>query len=313
MKQLSRLVASSFLALTLLSSLPLAAYASPFLGVTPALAAAAEPAKQTTLKLVTFLPSVLPKVKIQLQMIDKINDRAKGELVIKYIGGPDVIKPFELANAVKTGVVDIGILPGGFFPGLVAAANVTQYSQLTVAEERKRGVWDYMRPLYEKGGLYILGRANPVEAGWGYYNLFTNKKTEKVADFRGQKIAAETIALNYFTSVGATVVTISDAELFTAMQQGVVDGFLNPIDQIFRPGFHRVTKYVIDHSFNSPNQVIIIGLKKWNSLPKRHQDLIKQVQLEMEPIWPKQNTDLLRAERQKLQKAGRMFVTFPPG
>ena len=46
------------------------------------------------------------------KFIDKVNADGKGVIQINYIGGPKAMPPFEVGNALKTGVVDLANTTG---------------------------------------------------------------------------------------------------------------------------------------------------------------------------------------------------------
>src|SRR5262245_47226908 len=47
--------------------------------------------------------------------IEKVNAAGKGKVQINYIGGPKAMPPFEVGNALKSGVVDIANVTGAFY------------------------------------------------------------------------------------------------------------------------------------------------------------------------------------------------------
>src|SRR3954453_15506362 len=48
------------------------------------------------------------------KFIDQVNADGKGVIQINYIGGPKAMPPFEVGNALKTGVIDIANTTGAF-------------------------------------------------------------------------------------------------------------------------------------------------------------------------------------------------------
>ena len=78
----------------------------------------ARAADPITLSLVSFVP-LTDKVEFQSgkrMFIDRVNERSKGELIIKVKGGPEVIKPFDLGVSVQRGGIDMAIVPDDLKP-----------------------------------------------------------------------------------------------------------------------------------------------------------------------------------------------------
>ena len=71
--------------------------------------AGAQAAKAITLNFVSFAPAanVVEFQHIKKELFDKINQDAKGRLIINVKGGPEVIPPFNLGAAVKNGTIDM--------------------------------------------------------------------------------------------------------------------------------------------------------------------------------------------------------------
>jgi len=65
----------------------------------------------------------------------RVNERAKGELVVKWVGGPEAIGQFSTGCSSKKCVVDMAWLPGSLYVAQVAAAQLLSYSVLSPKEE----------------------------------------------------------------------------------------------------------------------------------------------------------------------------------
>jgi TRAP-type C4-dicarboxylate transport system substrate-binding protein len=97
------------------------------------------------------------------------------------------------------------------------------------------------------------------------------------------------------------------------MERGVIDGFAWPLHAgITSMGFAEVTKYCIDHGFWRSSAATVINESKWNSLPKRLQDLVMDVSIETEHFAAEFFTKALHDERKRLIDAGMKFIKFSP-
>src|SRR5438067_11004945 len=66
-------------------------------------------AQETTLRVVSAFAENTQYVKNYEQFAQKLNAEGKGVLQLNFIGGPKAMPPFEVGNAVRTGVVDIAL------------------------------------------------------------------------------------------------------------------------------------------------------------------------------------------------------------
>ena len=95
-------------------------------------------AKPITIKAVTFLPTNLATVAKFADYVNVINKRAKGELTIKWLGGPEIIKGKSQPDAVSTGAIDMVVMPLNFYADMVPETQSFFLSHYSPAEERQR-------------------------------------------------------------------------------------------------------------------------------------------------------------------------------
>ena len=114
----------------------------------------------------------------------------------------------------------------------------------------------------------------------GARNFFTTTKpVTKLADLAGQKIRVQQSALMMDTvaALGASPTPVDYAELYTALQSGIVDGAENPPASYYSNKFYEVAPYyVLDGHTYSPS-VIIISEMMWNSLSAEDQAIMREV------------------------------------
>ncbi|MFH1489614.1 MAG: TRAP transporter substrate-binding protein DctP [Pseudomonadota bacterium] len=247
----------------------------------PLMGGNAKAADPITLSFVSFVP-LADKVEYQAckqMFIDKVNERAKGELVIKVRGGPEVIPPFDLGVATQKGAIDMAMVPTAFFESLVPGADSTKLSAYDAQEERKNGIFEYIADMYKKSGLRYLGRAASND---GFFYVQINKKTEKPEDFKGLKLGGSTAFHGFYRELGASVVTLPPPEYHSAMDRGVIDGVVSSLYVGYQMGVVEVTKYIIDTGFYRTTLTVPMNLKKWESLPKHLQEIIMDCMIQYE-------------------------------
>src|SRR4029079_9697884 len=110
--------------------------------------AAAAEAQEVTLKAVTAFAEKTTYSKPFERFIDSVNKNGKGLVQINYIGGPKAMPPFEIGNALKSGVIDIANSAGAFYTNLMPESDAWKLTQRPMAEIRKNGGVDYMAHVY---------------------------------------------------------------------------------------------------------------------------------------------------------------------
>ena len=262
---------------------------------------------------VSVLPKNNPETKaFQKFFVDRVNELAKGELFIKYRGGPEVMAPPNIAPGVKKGVVDIATIFVGFYEAIVPGIAAAMLTELTPYEERKPGgAYDFMLEHHKKHGLMYLGRQAPSVENFFYCIL--NKRVEKPQDFAKLKIGSATAARPAAKAWGASVVPIKPSDYYTAMERNLVDGVAScPLLTWAAQGCEEVSKYVIDHPYYKSTAMSIMNLKSWNRLPKHLQNLMNQVMIAYPRFKMENHTNEDARARVKILDAGVEFYRLSP-
>jgi TRAP-type C4-dicarboxylate transport system substrate-binding protein len=238
-------------------------------------------ADEVTLKAVSAFAAGTNFSKNFERFIDKVNADGKGVVQINYLGGGGkVMSPFELGNAVRTGVVDIGNLPGAFYTNLMPEADALKMVEVPLRELRPGPGWDLFDKLHrDKVNAFFLGRQKSQVP----FHLYLNKKIDKM-DLTGLKIRTTPIYRAFFSSIGASLLRTAPGEVFTALERGVVDGYGWPTQGIFDLGWHEVTKYRVDPGFYAAAVEILVNLDKWTALGAEQRDVLLAASNWMEEV-----------------------------
>ncbi|RPH66165.1 MAG: ABC transporter substrate-binding protein [Burkholderiales bacterium] len=196
------------------------------------------------------------------EFIEKVNADGKGLVRITYIGGPKAMPPFEVGNAVKSGVVDLGNTTSAFYTNLMPEAEAMKLATRTIQEQRQNGAWAFLNKLHnEKLNAHYLARTGDGVP----FHLYLNKPIDK-ADLKGLTIRVTPIYRAFFTELGANLVQTAPGEVYTALERGVVDGYGWPIQGIFDLGWQEKTKFRVDPGFYQVDVNILANLDRWNKL-----------------------------------------------
>ena len=117
----------------------------------------------------------------------------------------------------------------------------------------------------------------------GFRNITNSKKPINTPDdLKGLKIRTmqNPIHLESFKKWGANPTPLPFNEVFTALEQKVIDGQENPNTLIYDAGFYEAQKYLsITRHFYTPF-VLMIGQKSWDKLSPNDQKLVQKIALE---------------------------------
>jgi TRAP-type C4-dicarboxylate transport system substrate-binding protein len=204
--------------------------------------------------------------------VDRVNEAGKGIVHINYIGGPKAMPPFEVGNALKSGVIDVANATGAFYTNVMPEADAWKLTQLPMSALRKNGGYDYMANLYmDKMNAVFLARHSDNNP----FHLYLNKPIEK-ADLTGLKLRITPVYRDFFQALGATVVQTAPGEVYTALERGVVDGYGWPITGIFDLGWQEKTRYRVDPGFYSAEVSILVNKTRWDGLTDEQREILRK-------------------------------------
>lgn len=240
------------------------------------------------------------------RFIDKANELGKGKLQIDYKGGGGkVMNPFQLGDAVRTGVVDIGNLPGAFYTKLMPEADVFKLSAFTISEERENGAWAFTNDLHKKRmNAYHLARQKDCVP----FHLYLNKKIDK-RDLKDLKIRTTPIYRAFFSAMGASLIRTKPGDVYTALERGTVDGYGWPTQGVLDLGWHEVTKYRVDPAFYRASVEVILNDDAWNKLDADQQKILQKAASFMEALCS-EDQEINAAEMKKQAEKGIETITF---
>ncbi len=262
-------------------------------------------AQETTLRVVSAFAENTQYVKNLEPFMKNLNAEGKGRLQLNFIGGPKAMPPFEVGNAVRTGVVDVAMTTGAFYTNIMPEADALKLTQLPGPELRKNGAYDLINRIWnEKANMQYLGRVIDFTP----FHLYLTKKIDK-ADLTGLKIRITPVYREVFQALTATVMQTAPGEVYTALERGVVDGYGWPINGIFDFNWHEKTKFRVDPGFYNAEVSLVMNLDKWKALNAGQRDLLMKHVIALEAgndSWKKINDE----DTKRQAASGIQVITF---
>ena len=264
--------------------------------------------EEITLKGVHFLPAFMSVSKDFIELTKRINKQTKGELNIKIAGGPEILPPPDMAEALRKGIIDALMCPTEYYDKLLPEASVFHLGTLTAAQERKSGFHDFMVERHKTFGIYYVGRTRAYDP----FFVYLKNKITKLSDFKGMKIGRSApLGANLYKALGATVVTLQAGDFYSGLEKGVVDGVGHPSDGIPGLSLGEVAKYVLDEPVYIRNStVFLMNLEKYNSLSPKLQKIINDTTI----AWEKERIAIdpkrVATELSLGKKQGVKFIKF---
>ena len=120
----------------------------------------------------------------------------------------------------------------------------------------------------------------PLAFGENGFRHWTNSKKPLTSpeDMKGLKmrVPGMKMYISLFKAMGADPTAMSFSEVFTALQQGTIDGQENPISVIYTSKLQEVQKYLTICNYSYDPLVLGINKKLYDSMDKETQDILKK-------------------------------------
>ena len=280
-------------------------------GIAFAIVAAGPAVAQTkTLKLLSSWDrttiAALEPVLIYQEQIAKTSG---GKLAID-IKGPETVPPFQQIQPVSAGVFDILHTHGVYHAGSKGLALAVDAIEPDLEKRRTSGVWNYLDQYYQKNNKLKL-LALPIGGTKGY-QLVLKDPLSPAGDFPGRKIRANQTYFGVVKALGGTPVVTPPAEMYSALEKGVVGGIAFPASGVLTLKLYEVAHYRVRPTFGTSNTIIAINLAAWGKLTADEQKLLLDAGREIENIMIKQGDVTLAKEEAELDKLGMKYAQLPP-
>ncbi len=200
------------------------------------------------------------------KLAELITKYSNGKLTAKASHGESLGNNQQMIRALQAGSLHGMVFPAGFLSPVVpelamfdmpfllpgAPASITAFAAQSKAAST-------MKDLAQQKGVHILGFH-----GIGPQSFLTNFPVTKLSDIQGKKfrIIPSAPRVGAYKDWSAVARPMELGEVYTALQQGTLDGMENPPDVIFKMKLHEAAKnYTITEHFAFVSNVIVS--KKW--------------------------------------------------
>ena len=236
-----------------------------------------------------------------LKLAELVKERSSGRLEIQVFPSSQLGTTTEMAEAVRLGTIDMYGAGNGFIEGIAPLTGVINVPGVfRDSDHAHKAVFGFIHTdVYEKS-LLPLG-LRPIGYVTNEFRHVTNNKRpiKTLAELKGLKIrvAPSKIMAETVQALGGSPVPIDWSELFSALQQGVVDGQENPFIQIYSAKFYEVQRYLALTSHNWDAYILLVNEKFYQSLdPELRKILVEAGREASDLAWresAKQTNELL--------------------
>lgn len=218
------------------------------------------------------------------EFASRVNRRLGGRGSVTVFGASQLGGDEVVLQKLKLGTVDMS-LTSTVLSARVDALALFELPYLVQDREHMRRIerelfWSALEPRVEAAGYRVL-------AVWenGFRHVTNNTRPIVTPDdLRGLKLRTPRSLwrVKMFEALGANPSPLSFAEVFVALQTGVMDGQENPLSNIVTAGLHEVQEYLsLTRHVYSP-AYLTVGAARWAEMPGDVREVLEGTAREMQ-------------------------------
>ena len=215
----------------------------------------------------------------------------------------------DIVSGLKSGAFEMNCLSIGNFGDYTNAFSEMNIPFFFSNEEQVRGILEagLTQDMCSRAESDIEGVIFKGIAPFGFRQM-TNNKKEIVApsDLKGLKmrILTDPLQVAAFETMGASVTNVTYSELYTALQQGVVDGEENPYQNLYVDKLCEVQKYCTETNHLFQMSVQVISKNFWDGLTPEDQEIFETLIAEAEEKGYERVNELNQFYKDECEKTG---------
>lgn len=215
---------------------------------------------------------------------EQVQQETGGKITFDEYWGGSLVKGAEMAQAVRGGIVDMGMFTPSYYPSEFPMTDWTSQMASVVEPEYPLGMLQAFAggnefaltdPLIEEQfsdqDIKLLFTWTPSTN----YHLVCKEPVNSLEEARGKRVRSGG-AFNYgeIEALGMVPVTLPTGEIYEGLQRGVIDCSLANGKIMISLGLWEVAKHYIDIPFSSYTQYVVMNEDVWDKLPEDARQVI---------------------------------------
>ncbi|MGB3468252.1 MAG: TRAP transporter substrate-binding protein, partial [Cyclobacteriaceae bacterium] len=236
-------------------------------------------AEVTTLRLAHALDVSHPVHQGIIHMSEQLAEISNGELIMEVYPSGQLGSERECLELLQVGSLDMTKVSAAVMENFAPVYEVLSIPYIFQNRAHAYQVLDgeIGQHFLEQGTRYRLRGLAFYDAGSrSFYTK--DKPVESPADIEGLKIRVQRskTAVRMISDMGGSPTPIAWGELYTALQQGVVDGAENNPPSFYFSRHFEVCKYYSINEHTSVPDVLVIGTSTWGRLTEKQKDWVTE-------------------------------------
>lgn len=222
--------------------------------------------------------ALLPCVLLETYFAPNLLERTSGK--VEFItssfpelglAGPDTL------SLVTDGTLDSATIYGGYVGGEMPPIEIQNLWGIYSSREQE---FEATQAIIKDIEALVLAETGGVIMNHNWYAgndqfFFCRERIDSLDGFAGKKTRSHSAALSdWINGMGATAQFLAFAEVYTAIERGILDCGVTGADAGYGQRWYEVTDYIIGPLLSFPSNNNVINAAKWASIPENLQQII---------------------------------------
>lgn len=240
------------------------------------------------------------------------NERLKGKVEVQVFPNSQLYTDKKVLDALSSGSVEMAAPSTAKFTSWVPQL---QLFDLPFMFKNRKVLYQAMDGEVGQKMFKLLGKKNMLGlAMWdnGFKQIGNNtREIRKPEDIKGIKfrIMSSKVLEAQFKIVGGNPQVMPFSEVYSALEQGVIDGQENTWSNMYSKKFFEVQKYITETNHGYLGYLVVTNAQFWNHLPKDVRTELENIMKEV-TSWIRENAYKINQDmKQKIIDSGKTKVT----
>lgn len=267
--------------------------------------------RHRTLRLAHVLDTNSPVHKAMAHLGDRLETLSGGKMKVMLYPGGQLGNERECLELLQLGSLDIAKVSSAVVENFVPAMGVYSLPYLFRDEQHYWQVFngDIGREILLQGEPYWLRGLCYYDAGFRSFFL-RDRNVETPNDLEGLKIRVmrSNLSIRTINLLGGNATPLAFSELYSALQQGVVDGAENNPPNFYQKRFYELSQYFVLDEHSAPPDVLMMSTHSWKKLSHQEQQWLEQAIKESVEFQRKLWREMTEAALKSVSEAGVKIV-----
>lgn len=222
----------------------------------------------------------------------RVEEKSGGKIKVETYSDSQVGGDSEIFEACQGGNISFVFQATSpqvsFIPEAAVLDAPMAFDNIEIARKVLDGeLFEKLKKYYSEKGVELIGIADQ-----GFRETTSNKRIEKLSDFKGLKIRTmeNPYHIKFWKALGANPTPMSYSEVYIGLQQGTIDAQENPLEAIIVPRFYEQQDYLVNTNHFIHPVTCIASSKVMDSLAEEEKKIVYEV-AEESKIWARNTTN----------------------